>query len=378
MGNRPPDRIRLECEAGTLDRFNSLEITNDISGPSEASFDIGDDGSWPTLADVVAHGKPFKVWLNDRLRLTGRAYANEVPTDASEGTSVNVTVRTILADAHYASAETWVRVQNVSIKDFLLQLYAPLGVGASAFVFNADVERDLMTGVGAKGAAAPANLDPIKLDQAKVNPPESIYDAAAKHLKRFGLMHWDTPGGKIYVGAPDDTQQPVYRLICKRGTRGQGNNVLTCRRVADWSDVPSEVRLYGGTGSKDVAKAPLKAIAGHPDVQKAGFYRPVILVNEAAKAGAQLDAQSLRERATRSLRKDAFEVTVDSWGYWDGSSSTTIPWATNTTVDVDVDAVGGPLGLYYIHRVGCRYDAGGAPLASLSLVGQGILSLAVG
>jgi prophage tail gpP-like protein len=295
---------------------------------------------------------------------------NEIPIEPTSGSTLNLVVRSILADAHYASANPKTRVQGTSIKTFLLALYAPLGVSASDFVFAANVERDLMTGVPTKGGAPPVDLEPIKLEAAKVNPPESIYEAASKHLKRFGLMHWDTPNGQIYVGAPDDQQRPLYKIQCKRGAAAQANNVLTVKRIADWSDVPSEVRVYGGIGVKDVAYAPLGSTAPWTDVVQAGFNRPVIILNDAARSQAQVASQANRERSQRSRKKDAYEVTIDGWSYWDGSQA--IPWGVNTTVDVDVDVIGGPQGLYYIHRVACRYDTTGAPVTSLNVVAQGI------
>jgi prophage tail gpP-like protein len=96
----------------------------------------------------------------------------------------------------------------------------------------------------------------------------------------------------------------------------------------------------------------------------------VIILNEGARSQAQVDAQARRERSQRSRRKDAYEITVDGWSYWDGARA--IPWAINTTADVDVDVVGGPQGLYYVHRVTCRYDAQGAPVTTLNVVAQGI------
>jgi prophage tail gpP-like protein len=370
MPSRPPDQIRLESEAGTLDVFNSLECVSDILAPAQCGFDVGDDGSFDTLADVVAHGKAFKVYLNDRLRLTGRVYVNEIPVDVTSGTTVNLVVRSILADAHYASADPKVRVQDTSIADFLVAIYAPLGLTRDDFIFDADLERDLMTGVPTKGGAAPADLEPIKLDAAKVNPPESIYEAASKHLKRFGLMHWDTPEGNVYVGAPDDQQRPLYRILCKRGAAAAANNVLSVKRIADWSDVPSQIRVFGGGGVKDVAQAPFGSSNQFTDVVQAGFVRPVLILNEGARSQVEVDAQARRERSKRSMRKDAYEITIDGWSYWDGSRA--IPWAINTTADVDVDVIGGPQGLYFVHRVVCRYDTEGAPVTTVNVVGQGI------
>ena len=369
MSARAPERIRVESDAGVLERFNVVELSNELTAPSQCAFDVGDDGSYPALEAILRHGKTFRVYLADRLRLTGRVYAQEVPGNAEAGTTVRVTVRTKLADAFYASADPRTRVEKTSIKDFLVALYAPLGLGAADFVFKANVERDLMTGVGTKAERPPASLEPLKVDQAKVTPPETIYEAAAKHLRRFGLLHWDTPDGRIFVGAPDDQQLPIYRLVCKRGSAAVNNNLVDFQRFADWTDVPSSVDVYGGPGGKDIAKARLMGSAEWPDV-KAEFHRPVILTNEGAKTQGQVDAQARRARAQRSKRKDAYEITLDTWSFWDGHKA--IPFAPNTTADVDIDAVGGPRGRYFVHRVACREDAHSGRTTALSLVAPGV------
>lgn len=366
---RPRDQVRIEGEGGTLDRFNGLNIINDLTAPSEATFELGDDSSWAPLEKLIKHGKTYRVYLNDRLRLTGRIYANEVPVDP-RGTSIQLTVRTLLADAKYASADQRVKVESVSIKDFLLALYKQHGYGAGDFVFNANVERDLMTGKGSRGQAPPASLDPIKLDAAKVNPPETTYDCAARHLKRYGLMHWDTPEGKIYVGAPDEGQEPLYVFgIWRSKYLRQGNNLSGVKRIADWSDVPTDVNVFGGGFSKELAGQPNWGTAGYLDVLAAGFNRPVNLLSETAKNKAQAQAQARRERSQRSKRKDALELYADGWSWWNGHVA--LPYGVNVTCDVTVEVAGGALGKYFIHRVACSQDASSGTKSVLSVTAPG-------
>jgi prophage tail gpP-like protein len=366
---RKPDRVRIEGPRGSFSRFNSINITNDITAPSEASFDVGDDGSWAELADILKHGTRFRVFLNDRLRMTGRVHVRQSPTSTGGGAVIQVTIRTKLSDARFASADPRTRVENTSIGDFIYALYKPLGYERDAFVFAANVERNVMTGVGAKGIVAPADLEPIKQDQAKVNPPETIFDAAARHLKRYGLMHWDTPNGQIYVGRPDDQQQPIYDLRLRRGSAGRGNNLASAQRVQDWSDAPTTVTVFGTRNGKDLFNAPLRGGAGNIDIIDAGFYRPVLIQNESAKNQAQVDSQAKRERSARSKKLDAWECAVDGWSYWDGQKQ--IPWGTNTTANLSVDTAGGAQGRYYLQKVAVSLTPGGGQTASLSLVAPG-------
>jgi hypothetical protein len=224
MAKRYPDTVRVEAEGiGSFDRFTSLAISYDLTAPSEAAFEVGDDGSWKELKDYIKPGTKYRVYVNNALKLTGKAILNDVPID-ERGSVVRFSVRTKLADAMYASADPKTRVSGTSVKDFVLALYAPLGFGPGDFVFDADVSRNLLTGVARTGAKPPPEFESMLENKAKVQPPESIYAAADKHLRRFGLMHWDSPDGKIVVGAPDDEQmrlleQPAVSAIRSRLVR---------------------------------------------------------------------------------------------------------------------------------------------------------------
>lgn len=371
---RPRDIIEIETDQGIFDRFESLEVVNDLNGAAEATFTIGDDGCWQELDRIVAPGQPFIVRVNKRLRMTGRAEVNEVPAAPGSGVKIQLVIRTKMADARYRSADPNVKIEKASIKDFLLALYAPLGYTEADFQFSEAAARDLMTGKSSNGKP-PVDLEPIKLEQAKVNPPETIFQCAERHLKRHHMMHWDAGDGRIVVGAPDDEQLPLTRLQCRRGAASVANNVLSFKRTRDWSELPSEVWVYGGTPGKTLAKSAFREVAVDLDVAAVAastghFNRMVLIPAEQAKTRAHAVAQAQRELSSRSRRKDAWEITTDGWSYWNGHES--ITWAINTTTDVHIDAVGGPTGRYLIHRVSCKLGVHEAPTTTLHLVGPGI------
>lgn len=371
MPQRPNDQIRIESEAGSFTLFTSLTLTNDLTQPSELTFECGNDDTWNSLKPLIEHGALFKVYLNDRMRLLGRVYANTIPMDAN-GSTVSVTIKSLMADAWYASADPRVSVQNSNLKDFLLKLYKPMGFGEDAFVFRGNVFQDLMTGKFSKGGKNPRFIEGITLDQAKVQIPETIHDAASRHLKRHGLMHCDTPDGRIYVGPYDDGQLPLYRFICLRDGRSQ-NNILSARKIADWSDVPSVVNVFGFGTNIDKGIANIGASAVWQDVLDAGIHHPIYMQNTNLRSQELADRQALQERASRSKQKDAFEITVDGWSQWNGSES--IPLAPNTTADVDIANYGGGMGKYYVYKTSHTLDAHGAATTSLSLVAPGIMDL---
>lgn len=344
MGRRIPDRVTVESDGGAVfDRFSSLTITNDLTQPSEAVFEVGDDGAWPELEALVYPGSEFTVLLNGQPRLKGRAEVNEVPGSADRGVSLQLTVRTKMSDARYRSADPALKVEGTSIKDFVLGAYAPLGFGKDDILFSPAAARDLMTGKSPGGGAAPVDLEPIKTEQAKIQPPETIQEAVERHLKRFHMTHWDDPSGKILVGTPDDQQPELYWLRAVRGEAGKANNVLTFKRLRDWSDVARSIIVTGKNFGKGAAKGGAKGEAVDADVDEVAtrtghFHRDYLLAGTEVTSQAHAEAIARRELSARSRRKDAYEFTVDGWTFWNGHEQ--IPWAHNTTTDIEIDALG--------------------------------------
>jgi prophage tail gpP-like protein len=379
---RPLDTLKVELIAdntqagGVFDNFTSIEVRTDITMPSEASFEVGDDGTWPSAEDLFAIGKQYQVFVNDRPRMRGRVEMNDNPVDPGAGAVVRFVVRTKLADAMIASALQSVRVQNVSIKQFVLELYKPLQYREADFVFAQQTSRNLLTGRRTTTGEKPKDLEPIKIDEARVKPGETIYAAADRHLRRHGLMHWDSPDGRIVVGTPNDTQDPTYTFNLFRTYAGGNpdlNNVLSGSRFRDWSGVPGVVGVYGVGGKRDFTKSRIAARADDLDVIRAGFYRPVAIVAEGIRTQELALRSALRELSARSKRKDGFEIEVDGFSYWDGHKPTL--YAVDTVAQVNTDVAGGNAGAYYVHAVTMQRSADRGDVTQLELVKRGIWRL---
>lgn len=376
---RKPDQITIETERGTFDRFSSVQITNDIEGQTEAVLETGDDGSGSDLYDIVQPGQLFAVKLNGRPRMSGRAEINEIPGSPESGVKLRIVLRTKLADARYCSADPKIKLDKATIKSFVVAVYAKLGYTESDFVFLPDADRDLMTGQKAGYKVVP-DIAPIKADQMKIQPNETIFACVERQLKRLHVQHWDTSDGRILVGAPDDTQTPRYRFQCQRGAGAAGNNVDDFQRGKDWSEVPSEMWIYGKVqtddGAGNIGFKDVKGVSQDPDLvavqrRNGHFYRPVVIVNEWAKNLDSVNAIAARERSLRSRAKDTWTIRTDAWTYWDGANQ--IPYVHNTTADIDI--LTGPQGRYLIHKVGLTFGVDQKVATMLGLVASGIWAI---
>lgn len=373
------DVVRINAlgtpQNATLFDFNfegwtSFTLRNGITQPAEASFELGDETGWERLNTLCTLGAQFCVVVNDRSRLVGRVEALSSPSDARQGTVQSFVVRTKLSDAAYSSAPHGLHLKGASIKAFVLACYAGIGLREGDFDFRGDVSRDLMTGKGSRGQRPPKPLDPLTDEQAKVNPPETIYAAVDRHLRRHGLLHWDGPDGRIIVAAPDDQQEAMGSLCCYRQPYGQLNNVLSIDRQQDVSEAPTVLGVFGVGGGKVFAKSKVSSVLYNQDLIDRGFRRTVVIVDEGLKTKGIAAGRATREFATRNRGLDRLSISVDGLSYREGSER--FPWSPDTVFDVTAAQLGGAIGNYYVEDVELTRSASQSDITRLSLVREGV------
>lgn len=353
-----------------FEAWTSFQIRNSITAPAEASFELGDDTGWSRVSQLCQLGAQFVVMIDDRPRLVGRVEALSSASDARQSTVQSFVIRTKLSDALYSSAPQGIRLKRASIKDFVLACYEGIGLRESDFSFEADVSRDLMTGKSSTGKKEAPALEPMTEEQAKVNPPETIFAAVDRHLRRHGLLHWDGPDGRIVVGSPDDQQDPMGTLRSLRWPNGQFNNVRSVDRQQDVSQSPTVLGIFGIGGKADFSKTKIATTLYNADLIARGFRRTVVIIDEALRTKQIAGARANREFALRNRSLDRLTVTVDGLSYREGSEL--LPWSPETTVDVLIEPLGGALGSYYVEEVEMTRNASTSDTTRLTLVRQGV------
>lgn len=356
-----------------VEDFTSVAIRNSIVEPAEVSVELGDDTGWDRLSSVTGLGSQYQVYVNDRPRMRGRVEAIDSPLDAGKGTTQRLVVRTKMSDAIYSNAPLGVRMRGISIKQFILACYASVGLVEADFDFRGDVSRDLMTGRGSRGQRPPAALEALQMDQAKVQPNETIFAAVDRHLRRHGLLHFDGADGRIVVAAPDDQQDPIYFFRCyKERQLAKVNNVLSVQRSLDVSGAPTHLGVFGKSGSADFTKAKIGSVLFNPDLIAAGFNRRVVIIDEGLRSRAFAEHRASREFSQRNRGLERLTIVVDGLSYREGSD--VLPLAPDTVADVLVSEMGGALGAYYVE--GCEMNKSiSGDVSTLTMVRQGTWEL---
>jgi prophage tail gpP-like protein len=418
MAKRPRDTVLIESVEGggfsiVVDRSTQYELVLDLLAPSVARFEIGDSGTWGAIRDALGIGGTFQVSINGSPRLRGRLLTRNLAVSADAGATVQVMVRTRLADAMFTAADPKIGVRNTTIKDVILAAYARMGLTEADFVFQSDVARDLITGrrsgqpdraagiryrirqaeaaldpykdvkinllrkqlSSAEGLPVDPELDTLKEDEARPHPPESIYAFGERHLSRFSLAHWDGPDGRIVVGHPDDSQKASYIMTARRGKKALTNNLLGATKSEDFEEVPANLWVFGVGGGRDQAKARVKYM--ELDATLAAIDpkldRGAIIIDEGIRTQEQAAARARREMMRRSLAKDTWVLETDGLSYWSGTES--VPYGVDTVADVRVDVAGAASGPYLVRQVAMRGNAQDEHTTQLTCVGKGIWRL---
>jgi len=352
-----------------IDRATNYELTTDLTAPSEARFELGDNGTWAAIKDALAIGRRFRVALNGRSLLCGRMLMRGMPVNANAGATVQCTVRTMLADAAFTSCDQF-NVKGATLKTLVLKAYQSIGATELDFNFNADVDRDLITGKG-KNTGATVNLSTITEQDARVQPPETVFSFVDRHLRRFNLMHRDGHDGRIVVFSPNDKQSASYLLQMRRDAP-RGNNITDARRTEDYEQVPGEIFVYGQGGGRDYTRARVSASVTDPTLLAAVpvLRRRTMVIDESVTTQALAQARAKREMAMRSLQRDSWDITTASWCHY--YSTRYFPYAVDTVADLYVDVLGGVSAPYYIWRVTYSGSPQDAHTARLTMAAKGV------
>lgn len=425
---RPEDSVSIESTTGggfgvVVDRATQYEISTSIRQPSVARFELGDESTWGPLQEVIRIGGRFSVSVNQQPRVTGRLLTRNMPLSPENGATVQLIVRTLLADAFFTACTPGIDVTNVTLKDLVVaafqRLLDKLGLSPEdVFVFRGDLARDAITGrkSGQPSAAAgirarlraiesmelPAgdggrakelmrqrrilrqqlqgaetrpvvpDLAQVQVSEAQVHPGETIGEFVERHLARHGFMMWDAADGKIVIGHPDDSQEPLYVLASLKGEQAVANNIERCQKTEDYESVPASLWVYGQSGKKGYMRGGVKAneedaVLGAVDPP---LDRIVMVMDKGIRTEALAAARARREMVTRSMQKDAWSIEMDGLSYWSGTEA--VPFAVDTVADVQIDVADRADGPYLIHECVMSGGPDSGHSTKLSTVGKGI------
>lgn len=370
----PEEQLSIVAPDGTsFQLWTSFNLINSVVRSAEASFEVGDDGSWEDLEELTNIGTEFQVLLNGKPRMKGRTEVQNLPLSCEQSSTVRWVVRTVLADLEIEAAEVSIRTKGRSIKEVVLAALAYAGIDESLVEFRADVSRDLMTGKRSKGAAAPKDIEDLKEEAAAVQPGETVKAFLDRHLRRHGMLIFDGPDGRLVVAEPDDDQEETYFFRCLRGPDGRFNNCKIIDRMKDVTGSPSEIIVFGFGGGKDFQHTKLIGISENTLLLSKAFHRRSVIVDDGVKTKELAQRTAQRAMSERIRRQDCFSLSMDGLSYRE--RQVLVPYAPDTTCGLIAATIGGAQGKYYIETTAMTVDANAGANTQAQLVKAGTWTL---
>lgn len=371
--------IRIETEGGdSFDAFTSAEVLTSVIRSSEASFEVGDDGSWQDLKELADLGQKFVAYVDETPRIRGRVEVLSSDVDPRRSSTVRFVVRSAISDLESSDVDLSIRIKNATIKEVIDQAIGrnaldPQPTNIPPVIYRSDVARNLMTGRKTKGGAAPKNIAAMTEQQAAPQPGDTKKVFIDRHLMRHGLMMWDGPDGEIVVGEPDDDQEAVYHFRCLLGPDSVYNNCNVLARTRDATGAPTHLTVFGSGGGRDFRRSKVSAFHQNSELIAQGFDRRLTLIEDGVKNKDMAQRTAARIYAERVRKIESVTLTTHGHSHEDGDWRTA--YSSDTTADLIFETVGGPLGLYYVESVLSRVSPGGGDTTELQMVVAGTWSL---
>lgn len=211
----------------------------------------------------------------------------------------------------------------------------------------------------------------LKIEDAKPAVGEKLWEFIDRHAKRFGLMLWMSPDGKLVLSSPNYGSPPLYRFVRRLRERSDDpNNVLDGNVVDRMGDRHSTVTVFGKAKGSHPERSAFVSTAVDPDVP---FFCPKYIHDGAIKSQDEAGRRALREVAHLRAKAFEYECTVADHGQGDSI------YSIDTMAEVDDESVGVKGSYYLISRTFEKAKRGSDPTTTqLKLVPIGAIDLVSG
>jgi prophage tail gpP-like protein len=179
----------------------------------------------------------------------------------------------------------------------------------------------------------------IKIVDAKPAVGEKLWEFIDRHAKRFGLMLWFSPDGKLVISSPNYGSPPLYRFVRRlRENKDDPNNILDGSVADKMGDRHSTVTVFGKAKGSSPERSAFVSTAVDPDVP---WFCPKYIHDGAIKSTEEASRRALREVAHLRAKAFEYECTVADHGQGD------FLYSIDTMAEV-IDESVGVSGSYYL------------------------------
>ncbi|MCB9616091.1 MAG: hypothetical protein H6721_26670 [Sandaracinus sp.] len=219
---------------------------------------------------------------------------------------------------------------------------------------------------GAANALTASDIQRIKIAEAMPQAGEVVWEFLERHARRFGLMMWFDPEGRLVISSPNYDQPPTFRIVRRLASDPQEpNNVLAGSEQTNMRDRYSKVTVFGKTGARDASRSKFSFAATDSTLP---FPKELVVHDQSVRS-----REEAKRAATRELykfRANAHVLDYTLRGHGDGSHV----FATDATYEIHDEVLGIYDTWYCVERTfSCSRDQGTS--TTLRLLPLGALQL---
>jgi len=294
--------ITLAIGGLTHETWDAWSIESDLLTPADGfELELFTKGT-VQLPRVLAEGAPCSLSLGSDRVLTGQI--DEFEHDISrQGIAIRINGRDSAAPLVDCSAP-FVSMREASLAEIIDQVIKPLGFSK----------------VEIRAATAKTRR------RIQIEPGQSAWEALLQVAVANGLWPWIEPDGRLIIGGPDYTTDPVSKLVLRED--GQGNNVesLSVRRsiAGRYSQITvlGQHGQYTGGGVTG-GQSHLRSVVQDVALVQRGIFRPKVVIDSSSEN--QDMATTRARKLLADSRLEGFEIRAVVEGHRAGSGQVWTP-----------------------------------------------------
>lgn len=221
----------------------------------------------------------------------------------------------------------------------------------------------------ASNGLSPGDVERLRVDEARPQASETVWEYLDRHARRLGLLMWMTCDGKLVLSAPRYDQPPSARFVLRDESRDEDpNNVLSATVIENVSESYSVVKAFGrGRSDASLARPAIGATVVDPDLPP-DFHKTLIVRDKSIRSSNDAVRLANREMAKHKLKGLVVNVVVPNHG------QNGLLYATDTIATVVNEPAGVDEDMYVVSRTFRRSREHGTT-TELRLVKKGAIVL---
>ena len=310
------DSVSLQLDGLEVTNFTGYAIGGDMFNAADTWSVTMTNPGWR-----VAGGIPAKLFVNDRLEMTGMVGSIIKGYNKREGNTIRLQGRDLMGLVVDTYCEEFRGLQGVTIKalaEYLL--FGSRVLKNSTWAGIPFLDRKLIKvpeqTTGGLAHKKKAKKDPIAAIMgastphafSQIEPGMTVHDVLSQYAASRGLLFWSAPDGTMTFGVPKAIGEDVVRYSFVNRHDGVGNNIKNASFYNDYDRRWSRITVVGQPQGSS------KPVRGTAEDTSYPFRKPYVARSNNDSLTPALQAKAIRDK----MRRDGWRLDITVPGHSQG------------------------------------------------------------